>query len=213
MRLFLLFLLLPAGLALEAQEAFEGSLVFQVSMQGPEAEQLKLNEPNTRLTMHLRGGDYIILLSGGQYPKTFLFLSDSNYEYSLDAASKRAFRFSPFSDLVRERDTAQARPTGRSAEVMGVLCQEYAMRSDDARFLFYVSDAYRVDRSRYPKRPRSKASFLAAGLEGRIPLKTVKQQKDLTVTTLITEIKPRALSQSQFLIPPGFVVHKRDYRY
>lgn len=213
MRIFLFFALFAGAAALRAQQPFEGTLVFQVSLQGPEAEQLKLNEPNTRLTLHLRGGDYIILLSGGQYPKTFLFLSDSNYEYSLDAASKRAFRFSPFSDLVRERDTAQARPTGRSAEVMGIPCQEYAMRSDDARFLFYVSDDYRVDRSQYPKRPRSKASFLAAGLEGRIPLKTIKQQQGLIVTTSVSEIKPRTLSQEQFRIPPGFEVHKRDYRY
>jgi hypothetical protein len=199
-----------------AQDFFEGSLVFEVKAEGPQAEMMAVNEPNDKLTLHLNPtGDYIVHLSGGRYPKVFMFLADSNYEYSMDMANRRAFRFSSHADLNHKTDTLdlRARPTGRADTVKGVTLQEYVLRKPGEQFLFYVSDDYRVNKAAFPPDCRAKASFLAEGLEGRIPLKTIKKTKDITVTTTLTGLKPQTFSKDQFMIPPGFEVKGRDYRY
>lgn len=205
--------LLPLGL--EAQTTyFEGSLYFEVEMKGPRVEAIKENEPNNKLLMHLRGADYIVQLSGGRYPKTFLFIADSNYEYSVDMANERAFRFSAHTDLNQpEEEAAKAQPTGRQQEVMGIVCEEYRMRREDAEFIYYVHDDYRVNTALYPLKPRAKASFLAAGLEGRIPLMTIKRQQGLIVRTTVKKIVPQTFDPQQFVIPPDFIVKNRDYRF
>lgn len=204
---------------LRAQDYFEGTFVFSVDISGPVAEMLQLNEPNDKMVMHVRESDYIVLLQGGRYPKTFLFIADSNYEYSIDQANERAYRFSMHVDESRETHQLeqqydlQASPTGDSAVVKGVTCQIYRLRKPEAVFYYYVSDAYRVNTDLYPENPRSKASFLAPGLEGRIPLKTVRKEQDFTVTTTVTNINPRQFNPGQFIVPPGYEVKMRDYRY
>lgn len=194
---------------------FEGSLQFEVEFKGAQAEMLKENEPNNQLLMHLKDGDYIVQLSGGKYPKTFIFIADSNFEYSMDMVNKRAFRFSPHSDLNTEDKVEDpvAKPTGNTMEVNGVMCDEYKMKKDEILFTFYVNDAYRMNTDLYPADTRAKASFLAKGLDGRIPLKTIKQQKGLFVVTTIKKINPREFDTEQFRIPMGFEVKNRDYRY
>ncbi|MDX2283329.1 MAG: hypothetical protein NW241_04170 [Bacteroidia bacterium] len=210
----LLAALLAARLA-PAQAFFEGTLLFEVRMEGPQAALIQENEPNTGMTMHLRGGDYIVNLTGGRYPKTFLFIADSNYEYSVDAQNRAAYRYSAYGDITREAEPipVKAQPTGKTDSVAGVLCKEYLVKTGDATFLYYVSDQYRADLSRFPDSPRTKAGFLAPGLEGRIPLKTIKRQPGLTVTTTVKKITPATFKPEQFRVPSSFTVKKRDYRY
>lgn len=218
-RILLISLLLTFATAASAQTFFEGTMAFDVALQGEMAEMLEQNEPNDKMTMHIRNGDYIVLLAGGKMPKTFLFMADSNYEYSIDQTNQLAFRYSAHMDINRETHQLEqavdlvARPTGETAEVMGVTCQVYQLRKPEATFLYYVSDQYRVDVSLYPEPCRAKASFLAPGLEGRIPLKTVRKEPKLTVITTATAITPRTFQEAQFDIPAGFQVKKRDYRY
>jgi len=215
--LFLSLIFLPS--LCQGQHFFEGTLSFDVELKGPASEMLNKNEPNNKMTMHIRDADYIILLSGGRYPKTFLFLADSNYEYSVDMAQKEAYKYSPHGDQARasaKEDRAnpvKAEATGKQVEVQGVMCDEFKMKKGDAFFTFYVNDQYRINRELYPKSPRTKASFLIKGLEGRIPLKTIKRQKDLMVITTAVKITPQTFDPSQFQIPPGFKVKGRDYRW
>lgn len=195
---------------------FEGSLSFEVRLKGATADMIKQNEPNKKLLMHLKDADYIVQLSGGRYPKTFLFVADSNVEYSMDMANKRAFRFSSFNDLTqaaKEAPKPEAAPTGKKEQIQGIWCEEYRMKTEKALFLYYVNDDYRVNLARFPDKPNTKASFLARGLDGRIPLKTVKRQSGLTAITSLTKVMPREFDQEQFQIPPNFKVKKRDYRY
>ena len=201
--------------SLSAQTFFEGTISYSVEMKGPMAQMLKDNKPNDKMIMHVRGGDYIVLLSGGQYPKTFLFVADSNYEYSIDMANQRAFRYSKHADLSRKKTDfpAQATPTGKKMEIRGIMCDEYKMRRKDALFTFYVNDEYRMDLSLFPENSRAKANFLAEGLDGRIPLQTIKRQKDLIVITTATGVDAREFDPEQFKIPPGFTVKGRDYRW
>ncbi len=218
--IFLILLLAAhAGSYLRAQEPpipyFEGTLQFLVELQGPSAGVIMENEPNNKMQMHLRDGDYIINLYGGKYPKTMMFVADSNYEYTVDMANQFAYRFSPFYDRVRENqeETATAKATGRTQEIQGVLCEEYQMKHDSTLFTYYVSSEYRIDRSLYPAKPRAKISFLIDGLDGRIPLKTIKKQKGLTVTTTVAKIIRKEFDVEQFRLPPGFTVKQRDYRF
>lgn len=211
---FLPFFLLMAG-ALPAQDYFEGTLQYEVQLEGPEVEFLMLNKPNDKLTMHIKEGNYIVRLFGGEYPKLFLFIADSNYEYSMDMTNEKAFRFSAHSDLSKkkEEEPPLAKATGQTQTVNGIECQEYRLQADGSVFYYYVHDEYRVNLEAFPENCSAKASFLAAGLEGRIPLKTVKKTKDLTVTTTATAVKPQAFDTEQFLIPVNFIVKNRDYRY
>ncbi|MEM7659141.1 MAG: DUF4412 domain-containing protein [Bacteroidota bacterium] len=207
---------LPAQDSSPGSSYFEGSMSFEVRLKGANADMIKQNEPNTKLLMHLKEADYIVQLSGGRYPKTFLFVADSNVEYSMDMANKRAFRFSSFNDLTQEAKEAPAptaEPTGKKEQVNGIWCEEYRMKTEKAIFLFYVSDEYRVNLARFPDRANTKASFLARGLDGRIPLKTIKRQSGLIAVTTLTKVMPREFDEEQFQIPPNFKVKKRDYRY
>lgn len=215
--LLIVTMLLSGGLS--AQEYFEGTMTFSVDFQGELAEMLRQNEPNTKLVMHLKDGDYIVLLQEGRYPKTFLFVADSNYEYSVDQNNRIAYRYSLHNDMNMEthqleRDVdLEAQPTGETAEVNGTTCDVYRLRKPDAVFFYYVSQEYQVDRDKYPDPCRSKAAFLVPGLNGRIPLKTVKKTEGLTVTTTLTGVTKREFNPGQFRIPQGFAVKKRDYRY
>lgn len=215
----LLIITLLISCSLSGQEYFEGTMTFSVDFKGEMAEMLRQNEPNTKLTMHLKDGDYIVLLQEGRYPKTFLFVADSNYEYSVDQNNRAAYRYSLHNDMNMEthqleRDVdLEAQPTGERVQVNGITCDVYRLRKPEAVFFYSVSEEFRVDRSRYPDPCRSKASFLVPGLEGRIPLKTVKKTEGLTVTTTLTGVKQREFNPGQFRIPRGFLVKKRDYRY
>jgi hypothetical protein len=221
LRYIFCFYLLAAqlGTMLYAQEPpvayFEGTLQFLVELKGPSAGLIMENEPNTKMQMHIKDGSYIINLYGGKYPKTMMFVADSNYEYTVDAANQLAYRFSPFYDRVREnqKEKAVAKPTGRTEEIQGILCEEYQMQHDSTLFTYYVNNDYRVDVSLYPPKPRAKISFLIEGLNGRIPLKTVNKQKGIIVTTTVAKIGPREFDDEQFRIPPDFKVKMRDYRY
>ena len=212
--------LLGFGFQLSAQQTtapdyFEGTISFTVQMKGPQAEMLKLNNPNDQLQMHIKDGNYIVNLMGGEFPKTFIFLADSNFEYSMDMTNRRAYRFSMHSDLNKEiyKKELTAKPTGKELEINGIMCQEYRLKRDEIYFTYYVSDKYRINLEHYPENTRAKASFLAEGLGGMIPLRTIKQEKGLTVITDLKKISRREFDPEQFQIPADFIVKNRDYRY
>ncbi|MEO0641242.1 MAG: hypothetical protein AAFY70_16030, partial [Bacteroidota bacterium] len=141
---------------------------------------------------------------------------DSNYQFSIDMSNRLAYRYSAHSDMAnpqKEAASIQAKPTGGTLELKGIQCQEYRMVKDGTEFLYYVNDDYRVDAGAYPSDTRSKASWLAPGLEGRIPLRTIKKQKGLSVLTDLVSIGSSSFELAQFRIPPGFKVKGRDYRY
>ena len=203
---------IPPGTA----DFFEGTIRYEVEMSGPDKDFLQLNKPNTHMDMHLRKGDYIINLKGGETPKTFLFIADSNREYIIEASKGMAYKFSKFSDRIYHEELDEeptARSVGKKAEVNGVVCDIFLLKLPKTHFAYYVNDDYRVDLSAFPKEANTNASFLVKGLEGRIPLKTIKKQRNLTVTTTFKDIKAQSFNPKQFLIPPNFSILNRDYRY
>ncbi|MEL6132707.1 MAG: hypothetical protein AAFR59_05005 [Bacteroidota bacterium] len=195
---------------------FEGTVRYKIEFKGANAEMIKRNKPNDKMTIHIKDADYIVQLGGGMYPKTFLFIADSNYQFSIDMSNRAAYRYSAHSDMAKtEKDEGDvsAKPTGGTLTLNGIECQEYRMVKDGTEFLYYVHDDYRVDVGAYPANTRSKASWLAPGLEGRIPLRTIKKQKGLSVLTDLVSIGEASFELDQFRIPPGFKVKGRDYRF
>ncbi|MFK7922052.1 MAG: DUF4412 domain-containing protein [Bacteroidia bacterium] len=215
--IFSLFLIATSSLV--AQDFFEGSIHFKVQMSGAEAELLELNKPNSEMNMHLRGGSYIVQLYGGEYPKQFMFLADSNFEYSIDMTNQRAYRFSPHSDINRSTHQVEkkkeyiAQATGKTDTISGVECQEFKLIKESVVFFYYVNDDIKVDLAAFPQPCRAKAAFLVDGLDGRIPLKTIRKTKEITVVTIADKVQRREFDEEQFLIPADFEIKMRDYRY
>ena len=196
-------------------EYFEGILHYQIELEGDQADFIRQNKPNDQMDLSVGEGNYLVQLSGGAYPKTLMFIADSNYEYSMDMRNARAFRFSPHFNLNRETHEQQpeAVPTGRKGRVAGYPCREYKIEKEDMVLYYYVNDDYRVDLSAFPEIPRSKAMFLVKGLQGRIPIRTIKRAKGLTVTTTLTGMEREDFDKENFMIPPNFKIRGRDYRY
>ena len=114
---------------------FEGSLNFQIELKGPDAELLRRNEPNDKMQMHFKEGDFIVNLQGGRYPKSFLYIADSNRQYTIDFDNQLAYRFSGYSDMNRRKERrSRAMPTGKTAMVNGIRCKIYRMRTGNTFF-------------------------------------------------------------------------------
>lgn len=216
----------PVVMDTTAAHYFEGSLEFNVELSGSQKEFLMENQPNNQLAMHIKDNNYIVNLAGGMYPKTFMYVADSNYEYSIDNLNQRAFRISSYS---AKKPIAKRQPavfTGKTEVVKGIKvvegkqatvkdfeCQIYEVRTDSTQVLFYVTDEYRVNYPLFKNEKRAQASFLVPGLEGRIPLKTINKQKGITSVTTAIKITARTFNKSQFLIPEGYEVKQRDVRF
>ncbi|MFN0202325.1 MAG: DUF4412 domain-containing protein [Bacteroidia bacterium] len=196
-------------------DSFEGTLEYVVEIKGPESGFIMENEPNTRMQMHIKDNNYIVKLLGGRYPKMFMYVADSNYEYSLDLKDKRAFRASAYNnkEMKPMAKRPAAKPTGKVEKVNGIECQIYQSEHDSAKFTFYVSDKYRVNKRLFKVNTRAQANYLVNGLNGRIPLKIIKREKGLMMTTTLKSIKPEKFEPEQFRIPPDFTVYKMDRRY
>ncbi len=202
-----------------AQEAevapFEGSITYEVKFTGPNADNLRTNEANNELEIHMKGGNYIINLKGGRYPKTFMYVNQKDIEYSVNVAEKKAFKYSAHTDINREthqQEPPVAEYADKTAEVNGILCDVYHMRKDKDYFTFFVSNQYQVDLADYEGKKRAKPFFLVNGLDGRIPLKIIRKTPDLTVMTTIKNITSREFSMEQFELPADFEISNRDYR-
>ncbi len=192
---------------------FEGLFEYKVEISGVEKALLEENQPNTQMAMRMKDNNYVVNLIGGMYPKTFMFIADSNFEYSIDVANKRAYRTSAYSTYSPMSKRPPVKPTGKKEIIMGVECEMYQHVTDSTLSQFWVSDKYRVDVSLYAKKKRAQANFLVPGLGGRIPLKMLKREKTITSVTTVTKIKPMAMRREQFTIPMDFEVKQRDLRW
>lgn len=210
----ILFVLCTSALYSQEHPYFEGTVSYKIEMKGEMAEELQLNEPPNQMIMHIKDGSYIVNLKGGRYAKTFIFVSDSNRQYSVDFNNRMAYRYYPHNDIAqKEQEKPMASYTGKEVELNGKMCKVYQAKQGDIRFTYYVRENLKVDVTNYPSDTRARANFLVKGLEGKIPIKTIKQQKGLMVVTTATQIVDRPFKESQFMIPPGFKVKNRDYRW
>ena len=206
---FCLFLSLLAP-SLKAQSFFEGSLSYSISLDGKIAEDLNSNKPAQKMDMHIKGGDFIVQLYEARIPKTFLFISDSNHTYVVDAANQTYFLRDYYYDPDTVVPTAQI--VKDTAHIMGHICRIYRVEKKGMVTYYYAPDDLRVDTRLYKGKDEAKANFLIEGLEGRIPLKTVIKKPGFETTILVTSIKPKVLAPNNFRIPGSFERKIRDRR-
>lgn len=195
------------------QPSFEGSVSYTIRLTGKAADELLTNEPPKKMDLHVKEDNFIINLSGGRIPRTFLFIGDSSETYIIDMGNRRAYKRTYFEDTVAV--SPKAEPTGVTAEVKGHTCQEYKATYTDRKeiVLFYVTDEYRVDPALFEGKKDAKADFLVEGLEGRIPLKKVIKTPELVTEIELVSIKATTHDIANFRIPKGFILRKRDPRY
>ncbi|MCB9235751.1 MAG: hypothetical protein H6581_29155 [Bacteroidia bacterium] len=197
-----------------AQNFFEGSVTYNISITGKDAKGLLENEPAKKMDLHIKDDNFIINLYEARIPRTFLYIGDSNHTYIVDMASQVFYLRDYF-----QEDSTEAAPKAEkvqdSIQVKNEWCSVYrVVKPGEAAILYYVTDKYRVDLKNYEGKDKNeaKADFLTPGLDGRIPLRKVIKQANLTITTEYSSITPKALGEANFKIPRGFKRKKRDPR-
>lgn len=216
-----LFSILAAGLCLllapvqsyAQQPSFEGSVTYSIRLSGKGADEMLTNEPPKKMDLHIKEDNFIINLSGGRIPRTFLFIGDSSETYIVDAGNRRAYKRTYFEDTTAT--SPKAVPTGLTAVVKGYTCQEYKATYTDRKeiVMFYVTDEFRVDPKLFESKKDAKADFLVEGLEGRIPLRKVIKTPEVVTEIELVSITATQHDIANFRIPQGFVLRKRDPRY
>lgn len=191
-------------------EPFEGSVRYTIRLTGKDALEFGEMKPANRMDMHIRKDDFIIHLFGGQKPKTFLYIGDSNHTYIIDAANLRAFRKDYYVDTTEV--IPKAVPTGTTEMVKTYECKVYKVDRPERITYYYVNDQFRVNTDDYKDKDEAKANFLTEGLGGRIPLKTVIKEPGLTTEIELVSIEKKQLDKENFLIPGNFKLKGRDPR-
>lgn len=211
--LMLILLWLAAPVKTHAQSgSFEGSVFYNIRVSGKDAASFMANKPPNKMAMHIKDDNMLVNLSGGQRPRTFLYIGDSNHTYLVDAPNRRAFRKDYYKDTSNVVPTA--RKLDKTAVVKGYDCNVYGMKRPGQIIYFYVSDKFRVDTTLYAgeEKDEAKADFLIKGLGGRIPLKKVIKTRMLTTELEVTKINQTELHEENFLIPESFKLKGRDPR-
>lgn len=210
---------------------FEGSIYYKFRVSGNMASDLKTYNAIEFMDLHVKDNNYIINLYGTPpsppppfdpmnpklelpkqvIPTTHLFLADSNHTYIIDAANKRYFVENPLT-LQRKKEPPEAFRTGDSMLVANVLCYAYKVVKPGEEITYYISPKVRVNTARFKDLDGAKANFLTKGLNGCIPLRTVRKTADYTVTIDCTQLTPRKLNKLDFQLPDSFERYQVDYR-
>lgn len=218
---------------------FEGTIQYKISLSGPRAEYIRTLNNITLMTVHIKDNNYIVYEYGmpdhkepfsPNDPKleinqvlenTRVFLADSNEDYIVDVENRRFFKYDSYelqlkldSNLVGRKHVPEAVPTGDSVMILDVLCEKYRVEKEDEVIYYFVSPRYRVDLKQFEGLTKARISFLTPGLQGKIPLRTIRKKKNghLVIDIKATGITVRELHKNQFLIPKSFEFYLTDPR-
>lgn len=207
--------------AYEEADFFEGTLTYSFSVKGPLGEQLQKTNPISRMTMHLKEGNFIIHLYGEQnqgasefrpdaFESTRLFIADSNEMYTIDTRNKRAFKGEKYTPDESEPPSAEF--SGDSMRIQGYWCYSYVVKKPDETITYFCSPKIRANTAFFAQTD-ARANFLTKGLRGMIPLMTIRQSRERIIKIKCVQVARRELGMSNFRIPPGFEVSPMyDYR-
>ncbi|MCS6904697.1 MAG: hypothetical protein RML72_06285 [Bacteroidia bacterium] len=216
------------------EPAFCGFIDYEFKVEGEIAEDLAVLNDIRYMTLIIREGDFIVQLYGDNvgledhsnffdpynpippkirqvFPTTRIFLSDSNHMYIVDAANKRVFRNESYK--VDDDEIPTAVPLGDSIKILNVMCYGYkAKKRNGEEIIFYISPKYRVDLSFFPPHTTARAAFLTKGLNGCIPLKTIRKNSERKIEIVATRIQRKNFKKEEFTIPKSFKILGYDYR-
>lgn len=195
---------------------FEGLIKYVVEVTGKngrstqDLDKLLEKKPCRNMDMYFKESDFIINMYNGEFPTTRLFIADSNRTFTLDVTNQRAFRFEQYQVDTKTPPTAV--PTGNIAKVAGIDCKEYKVVKPDEEILYYISDKYRVNVHLFKGKTNAQANFLTKGLNGCIPLKTIRKTNKYWITVTAVKIEKQKLQTQQFRIPNGWKLTGTDLR-
>lgn len=208
---FLLFLL-PS---LHAQETFgipkyfEGTITYTIRYWGVDEEFFRANGVPTKMTIHIKDGNYIIHLYDAQFPTTRLYIADSDKTYLLDLKNNRAFT----KEKVKHPSSPpMAYPINDSTMVLGEMCYAYRVEKEHERITYYVSNRYVINPAFFAGKKHAYAFFNTRGLNGKIPLKIIREWKGNVIEITAVSIKEQKFEPIQFTLPPGIKLYGYDWR-
>jgi len=210
---------------------FEGNIRYKIRVSGPMAQELKMYNDLEFMELYIKDNNYLIHLYGTPpdppppfdpnnpkfdmpkqvFPTSHLFLADSNQTYILDAKNARYFLTNAHLKS-RDLNPPEAFPTGDSMLVANVLCYAYKVIKKDEEITYYINPRIRVNLSRFKGLDNASANFLTRGLNGCIPLRTVRKNKDYEVKIDATHVLPQKINRSDFQLPLSFERQEYDYR-
>lgn len=200
--------------ALKLEKPFEGRISYEISYTGPIAELMETAEPPKKMDMLFKDGDFIIHTYGGGFPKTLLYINDSNRTYVLDMKKNEAYRGEKYKR--RFKQPLKATPTGDSLKILKHWCYGYKVQRpgnpkrkiDPATITLYITGKYRVNLDFFKDRTRSQAYFLLDGLQGCIPLKIVIQEPKLTTENTAVLVQGGKYQTENFRLPQGIKLRR-----
>ena len=80
------FLMVLPGI-IHAQNYFEGSVTYNITLSGDDANAIMENNPPKKMDMHVKDDNFIIQLYEARVPRTFLFIGDSSHTFGIDGAA------------------------------------------------------------------------------------------------------------------------------
>jgi hypothetical protein len=191
------------------QEYFEGTITYTIRYWGEDEEFFRANGVPTKMTIHLKDGNYIIHQYDAQFPTTRLYIADSDKTYLLDLKNNRAFT----KEKVSHPSTPPtAYPINDSTIVLGEMCYAYRVEKENERITYYVSNRYVVNTAFFARKKHAYAFFLTKGLNGRIPLKIIREWNRNVIETTAVSIKKQKFDPIQFTLPPGIKLYGYDWR-
>lgn len=210
---------------------FEGAIYYKFKVSGEASSELRSVNAIEFMELHIKDNNYLIHLYGSPpqppapfdpmnpkvelpkqvLPTTHLFLADSNHTYIIDASNERYFVDNAYT-LKRQKEVPEAVRTGDSMLVAKVLCYAYRVSKPDEEITYFISPKIRVNLARFKDLDGAKANFLTKGLNGCIPLRTVRKTPTYTVVIECTKVVPKKYDRSLFQLPAQFERIRMDYR-
>jgi hypothetical protein len=200
--------------ALKLEKPFEGRVSYDVSYTGPLAETIEITEPPKKMDMLFKDGDFIIHTYGGAFPKTLLYINDSNRTYVLDMKKGEAYRGEKYKR--RFKKPLKATPTGDSLKILKHWCYGYKverpgnakLKIPAATITLYITGKYRVNLDYFKDRTRSQAYFLLGGVQGCIPLKVIIKEPTLTTENTAVLVQQAKYQTENFRLPQGIKLRR-----
>lgn len=219
-----------------ATNFFEGNITYSFETTGEIAQTLEYINNIKFMTFIVKDGNFIIHLYGKLedmqprapgydpenpipdleaklkqvFPTTRLFCADSNRTYVIDGKNNRAFRKDSYEP--GESEIPFAVPLGDSLKIAGFMCYGYKVQKAGEEIIHYVTPKIRVNMKFYGGKSKARHAFMTHGLDGCIPLKTVRKNKERVLTVTATKVTAQKLQIEQFTIPKEFKILNRDYR-
>jgi len=197
-RTMLLLLLTTLTFTARSQN-FEGKIVSRITVKSkiPGLPDERLNSMiGTSQDYYIKGGKYKSL-TNGQVISMQIYDPATNKLYNKRPNSDTLY----WMDAGKNDDEVVSFEIKKNAEtVLGNACDAIICTTQKGTTIYYYSNKYRFDKTKYAAHKFGNWSFLAAKA-GALPLKTVMENKQFRMEMTATEITPMPLTDAMFALP------------